>query len=73
MNQEKDKLSVQKALYGVILERGNQCLSQVSMRTEMGIKALEKAKDSLIKKGLIRPVKNQKNRGNLFYSYEINI
>jgi predicted transcriptional regulator len=70
---EKDELFVQKALYGVILERGNQCLSQASMRTGCGIKALEKAKDSLIKMGLIRKVKNQGNRGELYYSYEVNI
>ena len=70
---EKDVLAVQKAFYGIILERGNQCLSQASMRTGFGVKALEKAKNILIKKGLIRQVKSQGKRDKLYHSYEVNI
>ena len=70
--EHKDDLEAQKALYGVILERGNQCLSQASMRTGLGISTLEKAKDSLERKGFIRPVKNQDRRDKDYKSYEIN-
>ena len=69
---KKDELAPQKALYGVILNYGVQCLSQASDITGLEYKDLEKAKDLLVKKKLIRLVKSQGNRDKIYYSYEIN-
>jgi hypothetical protein len=69
----EDELAIQKTLYGIILERGCQSLSQASMRTGLEVEVLEQALNALIEKGLIRPVNFQAERHKLYRSYEVNI
>jgi len=72
--QQVDNLvEAERALYTVILLRGKQCLSQASMRTGFGIAELERARDSLVRKGLIRPVPGQEDREPDYYSYEADV
>lgn len=65
--------NAEKALFGVILEHRNQCLSQASMMTGYGVSFLEEARDSLLEKNLIRPVLSQEDRETPFYSFEVNL
>ena len=68
-----DPETVERALFRAILERGNQCLSQASLNTGFGLACLREAVDSLLRKGLIRPAPDQKNREASFLSYEANV
>ena len=61
---------VERALLRVILEKGNQCVSQASLKTGHGTTALLAARDSLVRRGLIKEVPGQSHRELVFRSYE---
>lgn len=64
---------IDKALLGVIMRRGSQCLSQASLRTGFGIAVLAKAKDRLMDRGLIRIRPDSAGRDPLQVSFELDV
>lgn len=68
-----DPQEAERALFGAILEYGNQCISQASLKTGIGVEALTRAKEQLLERHLIRPVLGQATRDELHLSYEANI
>ena len=69
INKRNQKIAETKMKAAIFFEDGyGKHINTLDKR----IKALEKARDSLISRGLIRPVKSQGNREKIYFSYEIN-